>query len=81
MQSSIEALSYLKKLRQTYFQIEELEVVDILENWEEAERVGIVATPTLMILDPPPARRIIGCVEGLEDLLGLDRAVDLRPGL
>jgi circadian clock protein KaiB len=37
-----------------------LDVVDILAVPEEAERQGILATPTLIKSAPPPERRVIG---------------------
>jgi circadian clock protein KaiB len=38
----------------------DLQVVDLLEHPELAERANIVATPTLIKLAPPPVRRIVG---------------------
>ncbi len=37
-----------------------LEVIDIIENLEMAEKDNILATPTLVKSSPPPERRIIG---------------------
>ena len=50
-----------------------LEVVDVLEQPEMAERYHIFATPTLIKLLPPPLRRIIGDLSDRERVLvGLD---------
>jgi circadian clock protein KaiB len=38
----------------------QLTVVDVLEHPEMAERLGILATPTLIKDHPPPVRRLIG---------------------
>lgn len=37
-----------------------LEVVDLLESPEKAARDGIVVTPTLLKVSPPPAQKLIG---------------------
>lgn len=51
----------------------EIEIVDVLEQPEVAERDRIIATPTLIKLLPPPVRRIIGDLSDSEKvLLGLD---------
>jgi circadian clock protein KaiB len=38
----------------------ELEIIDVLENPEAAERDRVLATPTLIKELPPPLRRVIG---------------------
>ena len=50
-----------------------LEIVDVLEDPERAERGKVIATPTLVRLSPEPTRRVIGdlsdtqrVMEGLE---------------
>jgi circadian clock protein KaiB len=51
----------------------ELEVIDVLEHPEEAEREKILATPTLIKQLPPPLRRVIGDLSDKEKvLLGLE---------
>jgi len=37
-----------------------LEVIDLLENQQLAERESVFATPTLVKVLPPPSRRILG---------------------
>ncbi len=37
-----------------------LEVIDVIEHPESAERDKVFATPTLMKIQPPPVRRLIG---------------------
>lgn len=50
----------------------ELEIVDVLEHPEVAEREKILATPTLIKQLPPPLRRVIGDLSDREKvLLGL----------
>lgn len=48
----------------------ELEVIDVLEHPEAAERDKILATPTLLRRFPLPARKIIGDLSDLERALG-----------
>ena len=53
----------------------ELEVVDVLEAPELAERDRILAAPTLMRRMPPPPLKVIGDLGDLDELarqLGLD---------
>ena len=47
----------------------ELIVVDVAENPEEAEEHRIIATPTLLRVSPPPARRLIGDIGDEKKLL------------
>lgn len=56
----------------------ELEIVDVLEDPEAAERDRVLATPTLIKRLPPPLRRVIGDLSDSEKvLLGLE----VRPGI
>lgn len=51
----------------------ELEIIDVLEHPEVAEREKILATPTLIKQLPPPLRRVIGDLSDKEKvLLGLE---------
>lgn len=38
----------------------ELEIVDLLEEPRRALEDGVIVTPTLLKLSPPPARRLVG---------------------
>jgi len=50
-----------------------LEIVDVLEQPEEAERGRILATPTVVKELPPPIRKVIGDLSDKEKvLIGLD---------
>jgi circadian clock protein KaiB len=50
-----------------------LEIVDVLENPNAAERDKILATPTLVKSLPPPLRRVIGDLSDKDKvLLGLE---------
>ncbi len=51
----------------------QLEVVVIAEDPDAAEQYGILATPTLMKLEPAPVRRVIG---DLSDPTKLARGLD-----
>lgn len=46
----------------------EVNVVDVLEQPELAERDGVVATPTLIRTQPEPVRRVIGDLSDLHEL-------------
>jgi circadian clock protein KaiB len=51
----------------------ELEVIDVLEHPELAEKDRILATPTLIKQLPPPLRRVIGDLSDADKvLLGLE---------
>lgn len=53
----------------------EVEVIDVLSDPEAAEQLGIVATPTLIRLLPPPLRRVIGDLSNTQNvMLGLSLA-------
>ena len=55
-----------------------LEIIDVLEDPEAAERDRVLATPTLIKELPPPLRRVIGDLsDRAKVLLGLEvRAID-----
>ena len=63
----------------------ELVVVDILAHPELAEELGVLATPLVIKMSPPPQRRVVGDLADLPrlaDALGVDRALhstDERP--
>jgi circadian clock protein KaiB len=46
-----------------------LEVIDIIENPEQAEKDRILATPTLEKVSPEPVRRIVGDLSDKEMVL------------
>jgi circadian clock protein KaiB len=62
----------------------EIEVVDVLERPELAEKERIIATPTVLRLSPPPQRRVVGDLSDFElaaAALGLVHPqVPQRPG-
>lgn len=47
----------------------QIEIVDVLEQPDAAERDRILATPTLVRYSPPPPRRVIGDLGDPEELL------------
>jgi circadian clock protein KaiB len=47
----------------------EITVVDVLEQPERAEEDRVLATPTLLKIAPPPARRVIGDLSDTEKVL------------
>jgi hypothetical protein len=70
--SSEEAKAYLLSLERRYPEfIGQLDFVDMDETPEKARGLGIIATPTLLISNPHPPRRVIGSLEGVEALLGI----------
>jgi circadian clock protein KaiB len=51
-----------------------LAIVDIYQEPSLAREERIIAAPTLIIRRPPPSRRLVGSMEGLETILaGLGR--------
>ncbi len=46
-----------------------LEVIDVTENLEMAEKDNILATPTLIKSSPPPEKRVIGDLSNREKVL------------
>jgi circadian clock protein KaiB len=46
-----------------------LEIIDVLENPEAAEKDRVLATPTLIKQLPPPLRRVIGDLSDKEKVL------------
>jgi circadian clock protein KaiB len=55
-----------------------LDIVDVLESPEQAERERILATPTLLRDFPPPRRRVTGDLSNRDQVLGFI-APELRP--
>lgn len=52
----------------------ELEVVDVLQNFQAAVDHHVMVTPTLMVTEPPPAVAVLGDLretDRLRDALGL----------
>lgn len=59
----------------------ELVIIDVLEQPQQAEEYKILATPTLIKVLPPPARRIIGDLSDTNSvMLGLDLFVSINRG-
>jgi circadian clock protein KaiB len=48
-----------------------LEVIDVLQEPEKGIRDGVVATPLLIRLEPPPERRVLGNLQDRGKLLGV----------
>lgn len=53
-----------------------LEIIDIYEDMDAAEKENIMAIPTLIKKSPPPKRRLIGSFSDEEKVL---HALDLEP--
>ena len=54
----------------------QIEIVDVVANPEQAERAGILATPTLSFEHPERPRRIIGDISDSKrvlEFLGIER--------
>jgi circadian clock protein KaiB len=51
----------------------EFKIINILENEELAESDRILATPTLIRVEPPPTKRVIGDITNTDKVMtGLD---------
>ena len=71
---SLAAISNLKDIcSKEILQPYRLDIIDILENPDIAEKEHILATPTLIKALPPPVRRLIGDLSDHKEVLrGLD---------
>lgn len=72
------ALANLEKLRQGLPDDLEMDiqVIDVLEHPDVAERERVLATPMVVKESPAPTRRIIGDLSAREDaMVGLDLAI------
>lgn len=47
----------------------ELDIIDVLDRPDLAEQDKVLATPTLIKVEPPPARRIIGELSQADEVL------------
>jgi circadian clock protein KaiB len=66
------ALAELDRLRRAHLEPDaEVEVIDIQEHPDVAEREGLLAVPALVRLQPPPARRIVGDLRDRAAVLSL----------
>ena len=76
---SIVALANLKKICEEYMQGKyQIEVIDLMENPQLAQKDQIVAIPTLVRSLPEPLKRIIGDLSNTERVLvGLN--LEARP--
>lgn len=70
------AVTNLRRLCETQLAGDfEIEVVDVLERPDAAEDDKVIATPTLILLLPPPSRRLVGDLSDMAQVrleLGLD---------
>jgi circadian clock protein KaiB len=67
---SLQAIDNLKRLCEENFPGRyRLEVIDIYQDPESAKKVQLVAAPTLIKDQPPPARRLIGNLSDTEGTL------------
>ena len=75
--NSAQALANLSVLCRTYLpDRHEIEVVDVFREPKRALTDGILMTPTLVKLAPPPARRIVGTLSRTQTVL---QALGLGP--
>lgn len=75
---SLRTVHELRRLcRQALGEAVDLEVVDIYQQPELAERDGVVAAPTLLRLSPAPVRRLVGDLSDEQRVL---RMITLAPG-
>lgn len=63
------AVANLRKICQQLSEPYELNIVDVLEQPELAEEARILATPTLLKSNPPPARQVVGDLSDREQVL------------
>jgi circadian clock protein KaiB len=59
--NSLLAEANLKAVCAAHFELRHrLEIVDLLQSPELAERDAVIVTPTLLKISPPPAQRLVG---------------------
>lgn len=74
---SVRAVENIKKICEEYLENQyDLEVIDIYQQPELAEKANIIAVPTLVKLLPPPLQKLIGNMSNLEKTL---RYLDISP--
>jgi circadian clock protein KaiB len=69
-QNSMQALANLTALcREHLPNRHKIEVVDLIREPKRALTDGVLMTPTLVILAPPPVRRVIGTLQEIQTVL------------
>jgi circadian clock protein KaiB len=69
-QNSMQALANLTALcREQLANRHKIEVVDLLREPKRALTDGVLMTPTLVILAPPPVRKVVGTLQELQTVL------------
>lgn len=69
-QNSLEARANLTALCEAHLpDRHQIEVIDVFRDPEQALAQGILMTPTLVILVPPPSRKIVGTLSQIKPLL------------
>jgi circadian clock protein KaiB len=78
--NSEKAMKNLKAVLDTQLkELYSLEVIDVLKHPQLAEEDKILATPTVMKVSPPPARKIIGDFSDKEKVLsGLGLTIEKK---
>lgn len=74
-EQAIATLRHIRERDLAAYQVE-IEIVDVLADPQQAEERRILATPTLIKLEPAPQRRIVG---DLADSVELIAALQLPP--
>lgn len=70
--NSVAAIRHLRALLADYRAVvAELEIVDVLEHPARGLDEGVLVTPTMVKLAPPPERRMIGNLRNAEALLSV----------
>lgn len=68
--NSVQAVANLKRICHEHLRgVHRLQVVDILEHPQRAMSAGILVTPTLVKLSPPPAAQVVGNLSDTEKVL------------
>jgi circadian clock protein KaiB len=58
-----------------------LKIIDVDDSPEEVEQWHVLATPTLVVEQPLPQRRVTGCFDHAEQLARAMGIVDVEPSL
>ena len=76
--SSMAIATLRRLLEELSAQAIELEIIDVMKDPERALQSGVLVTPLLLKVAPPPERRMLGRLSdrrSLLNLLGLDEAL------
>jgi circadian clock protein KaiB len=75
--NSLQAKANLEQICIRYLadNLYQLEVIDVLDNFQLALQQGILVTPTLLVISPPPLTIVVGTLNKIEPVLNAMKVV------